>query len=121
MEMNNLHLEFETASDGVEAFKYLEKAYKSDSTELPDIILLDLNMPRMNGHEFVKKIKVDDRLKKIPIVILTTSKSDEDIIKSYTQGVSCYLTKPLGLAEFQKVVEALNNFWFTIVKFPDRK
>lgn len=118
MQMTKMKLDIEVASDGVEALEMLNETYKTDKTELPDIILLDLNMPRMNGHELLMTLKKDERFRKIPVVILTTSKSEADITKSYEEGVSCFITKPVGLTEFQSVVEAINSFWFTVVKLP---
>ncbi len=120
LQMTNLKLNIEVASDGVEALEKLNLAYKTDPEQLPDIILLDLNMPRMNGHELLEKLKEDSRFKKIPVVILTTSNSEKDITKSYEEGVSCYITKPVGLAEFQEVVKAINSFWFTVVKLHNK-
>ncbi len=120
MEMTKMKLNIEVAKDGVEAVDYLNKVAAIDVRNLPDLILLDLNMPRMSGHEVLEFIKGHDTFKKIPVVILTTSKSEADIASSYAAGVSCFVTKPVGLKEFQTVVEAVNNFWFTVVKFPEK-
>lgn len=119
LEMTKMKLKIDIAKDGVEAVDFLNKV-ESDKRKLPDLILLDLNMPRMNGHEVLQYIKGDDRFKHIPVVILTTSKSETDIANSYAAGVSCFVSKPVGLKEFQTVVEAVNNFWFTVVKFPEK-
>ena len=119
MKMTNLTLNIDAAKDGIEALEYLEQAASKKNQELPDLILLDLNMPRMNGHEVLERIKKHKDFMKIPVVILTTSKSETDIAGSYERGVSCYITKPVGLSEFQQVVEAINNFWFTVVRFPE--
>jgi len=120
LEMAKMKLKVSTASDGVEALEFLNNCKNDQSVEFPDLILLDLNMPRMNGHETLTEIKKDALLKRIPIVVLTTSRSETDIEKTYAEGVSCYVTKPVGLKEFQSVVEAVNNFWFTVVKFPNK-
>lgn len=119
MELSKLKLDINIARDGIEAVEFLEKQVKEELA-LPDLILLDLNMPRMNGHEVLSQLKSDKQLCRIPVVVLTTSSSDEDILKSYSTGVSCYVTKPVGLKEFSSVVEAVNNFWFTVVKFPGK-
>ena len=118
MQMAKIKLDISVASDGVDALEHLEKKYNEDKNLLPDLILLDLNMPRMNGHEVLNHLKEDPRYKRIPVVVLTTSKSETDITKSYEEGVSCFITKPVGLREFQEVVEAINAFWFTVVKLP---
>jgi len=120
LEMTKMKLKIDIAKDGVEAVDFLNKVNSDDKRQLPDLILLDLNMPRMNGHEVLQYIKGDNRFKHIPVVILTTSKSETDIANSYSAGVSCFVTKPVGLKEFQTVVEAVNNFWFTVVKFPEK-
>ncbi|MDX1284002.1 MAG: response regulator [Draconibacterium sp.] len=121
MEMTKIKVEVEVASDGIEAMDYLNKVADNGSIRLPDLILLDLNMPRMNGHEVLENLKADDRFKQIPVVILTTSKSENDIFKSYYNGVSCFISKPVGLSQFQEVVEAINSFWFTIVRLPKKE
>lgn len=120
LEMTKMKLKIDVAKDGVEAVEFLNKVQSNDKQKLPDLILLDLNMPRMNGHEVLQYIKGDARFKHIPVVILTTSKSETDIANSYAAGVSCFVSKPVGLKEFQTVVEAVNNFWFTVVKFPEK-
>ena len=112
----NLHI----VNDGYTALKFLRKEDEYKEAARPDLVLLDLNLPGMNGRELLFEIKKDERLKSIPVVILTTSDADEDIIKTYTLGASCYVTKPVGLQEFSKMVERIENFWFTIVKFPPK-
>ena len=119
MSISKLKLNVNVAEDGVEAIEYLHKRGKYASATRPDLILLDLNMPRKNGREVLDHIKNDDSLKTIPVVILTTSDSEEDIERTYKLGASCYITKPVGLAEFQKVVKAFDDFWFTVVKYPE--
>jgi chemotaxis family two-component system response regulator Rcp1 len=84
----------------------------------PDIILLDLNLPRMNGRELLANIKTDPELKRIPVVILTTSKSEVDIIESYDLHANCYITKPVDMDRFITVVKSIEDFWFTVVKLP---
>lgn len=120
MNMTKISLDIDVAKDGIEALEKLDQYHSDNPLNLPDLVLLDLNMPRMNGHEVLQKIKADVRFRKIPVVILTTSKAEADITKSYEEGVSCYITKPVGLKEFQDVVEAINSFWFTVVKLPNK-
>ena len=104
--------------DGVEAMAYLHQEGKYAGVILPDVILLDLNMPRKDGREVLAEIKSDDALRHIPVVVLTTSDTDEDILKSYNLGANCYVTKPVGLDEFSRIVQSIEHFWFTIVKLP---
>ena len=108
--------------DGVEAMEYLRKEGEYKNASRPDLILLDLNMPRKDGREVLAEVKSDDNLKSIPVVILTVSKAEEDIIKSYDLHANCYVTKPLDLEQFIHVVKSIEDFWFSIVKLPpDRK
>lgn len=104
--------------DGVDALAYLRREGKFSEATRPDVILLDLNLPRKTGIEVLSEIKEDEALKAIPVVILTTSSAEEDIVKSYNLHANCYITKPVYLAEFNKIVQSINNFWFTIVKLP---
>lgn len=120
MEMSKIVLDIEEAHDGQEAIDMLTKTLSDDPGQLPDLIMLDLNMPRKNGHETLQELKTSDDFRHIPVVVLTTSKAESDIVETYKNGVSCYITKPVGLKEFQKVVEAVNNFWFTVVKYPEK-
>lgn len=106
--------------DGADALKYLKKQGQHTDRPRPDLILLDLNLPGMSGREILAEIKQDPDLKPIPVVVLTTSDADEDILKSYALGASCYVKKPVGLEAFSQVVAQIENFWFTIVKFPPK-
>jgi two-component system, chemotaxis family, response regulator Rcp1 len=110
----NLHV----AADGVEALAFLRKEGKFGNAPRPDLILLDLNMPRMDGRTFLAEMRMDDNFKVIPVCVLTTSQAEEDVVKSYHTGANCYITKPVGLDEFSKVVNAIGDFWFTIVRLP---
>ncbi|PWK25163.1 two-component system response regulator [Arcicella aurantiaca] len=107
--------------DGVELLEYLRRQGKfvevKDSPR-PGIILLDLNMPKIDGREALKLIKTDPDLKSIPIVVLTTSKADEDIVKTYDLGVNCFISKPVSFSDFVEVTRALGNYWFDIVQLP---
>jgi two-component system response regulator len=107
--------------DGLEALAFLRREGKYADAPRPDLILLDLNLPRMDGRTFLSEIRGDDRFKSIPIVVLTTSQAEEDILKSYRLGANCYITKPVGLVEFARVVSAIEDFWFTIVCLPREK
>ena len=114
---NNLHV----VSDGEKAMDFLRKKGKYADAPRPDIVLLDLNLPRKDGREVLAEIKQDDDLKRIPVVILTSSKADEDVVKSYNLHANCYITKPLDFSQFTRVVQSIENFWLTIVKLPNGK
>lgn len=115
-----LLINLNVVKDGVEAMAYLRQEEPYKKAKRPDVILLDLNMPRKNGREVLSEIKTDDNLKDIPVTILTTSSVDEDVIRSYHLGANCYVTKPIDLTQFIKVVQNINEFWFTVVKLPSR-
>ena len=104
--------------DGLEALAFLRREEKYAEAPRPDLIFLDLNLPRMDGRAFLAELRADDKLKSIPVVVLTTSQAEEDIVKSYRLGANCYITKPVGLAEFARVVNAIEDFWFTVVCLP---
>lgn len=112
---NNLFV----VEDGEEAMKFLKKDGKYKDVKRPDLILLDLNLPKKDGREVLKEIKTDENLKRIPVVILTMSKSEEDIFKSYNLHANCFITKPIDLNQFIKVVQSIEEFWLTIVKLPN--
>jgi two-component system, chemotaxis family, response regulator Rcp1 len=105
--------------DGVEAMAFLHKQGKYADMPRPDLVLLDLNMPKKDGREVLAEIKADDDLKRIPVVILTVSKAEEDILKTYDLHANCFITKPIDLNQFMKVVKAIEDFWLTIVKLPN--
>jgi len=107
-------------TDGVEAMAYLRKEGKYSAAKRPDLVLLDLNLPKKDGREVLKDIKTDESLKAIPVVVLTVSKSEEDILKSYNLHANCYITKPVDLAQFLKVAKSVQEFWFTMVKLPPK-
>ena len=111
---NNLHI----VDDGVKAMDFLHRQGEYTTAPRPDLILLDLNMPRKDGREVLREIKEDERLKTIPVVILTTSRAAEDINKSYALHANCYVTKPLDLLQFLDVVRSIEDFWFGTVKLP---
>lgn len=116
---SKIHNTLHHVSDGVEAMQFLHQQGKYEQAPRPDLILLDLNLPRMDGREVLAVVKNDESLKRIPVVILTTSSSDADIFKSYNLHANCYITKPLGLDQFIQVVKSIEDFWLTIVKLPN--
>ena len=112
--LNNLSV----VEDGVEAMDFLRKKGKYASSVRPDLILLDLNLPRKNGREVLAEVKSDEKLKRIPVVIMTVSDDEKDILISYNSHANCYIKKPLDFDQFNQVVQAIENFWFTIVCLP---
>lgn len=104
--------------NGVDAMDYLRHKGKYKDSNLPDLILLDLNLPKKDGREVLAEIKNDPELKKIPVVIMTISQAEEDIIRTYNLHANCYIIKPIDLNQFIKVVKSIEDFWFTIVKLP---
>jgi two-component system, chemotaxis family, response regulator Rcp1 len=113
---NRLHV----AQDGEEAIQFLRQLGEFADSPTPDLILLDWNLPRMNGHEVLSEIKTDPLLRRIPVVVLTSSEAEEDIIRAYDNYANCFVTKPINLDQFIKVVQTIQDFWFTIVKQPGR-
>jgi two-component system, chemotaxis family, response regulator Rcp1 len=113
---NILHV----VSDGIEATSFLWRQGKHAHAPRPDLILLDLNLPKKSGREVLEEIKLDLSLKSIPVVILTTSTAEEDILRSYQLHANCYITKPVDLDQFLKVIKSIDNFWLTIVKLPQK-
>ena len=111
---NNLHV----AMDGMEALAFLKAEGKFKERPRPDLVLLDLNLPKKDGREVLEEIKNDDALKKIPVVVLTTSQDEADILKTYKLHANCYITKPVDLDQFIKVVRSIEDFWLTLVKLP---
>jgi len=112
--LNSLHV----VEDGVEALAFLKHEGKYASAPRPDLILLDLNLPRMNGREVLAKIKADQNMKKIPVVILTTSHAEQDVLQSYDQHANCYIVKPVGFENFVEAMKSIRQFWFSIVTLP---
>jgi two-component system, chemotaxis family, response regulator Rcp1 len=106
------------ARDGVEAMAFLHKEGKYADAIRPDLILLDLNMPRKDGRETLAEIKTDPSLRRIPVVILTVSKAEEDVLKAYDLHANCYVTKPMDIEQFSKIVKTIDDFWFSIVTLP---
>lgn len=104
--------------DGVEAMAFLRREGAYAGAPRPDLILLDLNLPRKDGREVLDEIKHDERLRRIPVVVLTVSQADEDILRAYNLNANCYITKPVDLEQFIKVVRSIEDFWLTIVRLP---
>jgi chemotaxis family two-component system response regulator Rcp1 len=111
---NNLHV----ARDGVEALEFLRRQGPFADAVRPDLILLDLNLPRMDGREVLAEVKSDPDLMSIPVVVLTTSSAEQDILHSYQLQANCYITKPVDLEQFIKVVRSIEDFWLTVVTLP---
>ncbi|MEN6459281.1 MAG: response regulator [Thermoguttaceae bacterium] len=107
------------AEDGVEALDFLYQRNSHAGVPRPDLILLDLNLPRMDGREVLREIKDDESLRRIPVVILTTSRSEQDVLKAYDLHANCYITKPVDFTRFMEVVKSIEDFWLTVVKLPD--
>lgn len=105
-------------NDGEEAISFLRKEDKYQDVPRPDLIILDLNLPKKSGTEVLDEIKADNDLKAIPVVILTMSSSDEDALRAYNSHANCYITKPINFSQFKKVVNSIEDFWFTIVRLP---
>jgi len=106
--------------DGVEAMKFLRRQGKYANAPRPDLILLDLNLPLKSGREVLAEVKTDDSLKRIPVVILTVSRDEQDILKAYDLHANCYITKPLDFEQFMKITRTIEEFWLTIVKLPPK-
>ena len=115
--LNNMHI----VVDGEEAMAFLRREGNSPDAPRPDLILLDLNLPKKDGREVLAEIKKDPELKRIPVVILTTSEDEKDIFKAYDLHVNAYVKKPVDLNQFMKVVEAVEDFWLTVVRLPSKQ
>jgi two-component system, chemotaxis family, response regulator Rcp1 len=111
---NNLYV----ATDGVQAIAFLRREGEFAGAVRPDLILLDLNLPRKDGREVLEEIKADPALRQIPVVILTSSQAEQDIVRAYDLHANCYISKPVDLDQFIKVVKSIEDFWFAIVKLP---
>jgi chemotaxis family two-component system response regulator Rcp1 len=118
MEESKVRNILHTVGDGVEAMLFLRGEGKYAEAPRPDLVLLDLNLPKKDGREVLAEIKSDPDLMRIPVVILTISKDEEDILKTYNLHANCFITKPIDLGQFVKVVKAIEDFWLTIVKLP---
>jgi CheY-like chemotaxis protein len=108
----------QVVQDGEEAMEYLRKEGKYESATRPDLVLLDLNLPKKSGHEVLVEMKTDEDLRTIPVVVLTSSDDEKDIMKTYNHYANCYITKPIELEGFMEIVKSIEDFWFAIVKLP---
>ena len=120
-EDGKIYNKLDIARDGEEALSYLYQSGVHKNAPRPDLILLDLNLPRKNGNEVLTEIKEDEHLRRIPVIILTASKAEEDIAKAYNHHANCYLTKPIDLNQFINVVQQIKTFWLSIVQLPNSK
>jgi chemotaxis family two-component system response regulator Rcp1 len=113
-----IHTRLNLVTDGEEALRYLRRQEPYAAAARPDLILLDLNLPVKSGREVLAEIKTDEELRRIPVVVLTSSSAEQDIVESYNLSANCYVCKPVGLDQFMKVVQSIEDFWLTIVKLP---
>lgn len=113
---NSLHV----VEDGEEALAFLSQEHDYCGAPFPDLILLDLNLPKKDGRELLADIKADEKLKQIPVVVLTTSQAEEDVLRAYKLAANCYITKPVDFPQFMKVVRSIEEFWLTVVKLPPK-
>jgi CheY-like chemotaxis protein len=118
LEQGKLKLDIAVAVDGAQALARLLRQPPFEAVVSPDLILLDLNLPKVTGREVLARIKQEPGLREIPVVVLTSSDAEHDIVRSYQLGANCYVTKPVGLVAFQTIVRAIEGFWFTVVKLP---
>lgn len=118
LENSKVFLELSVATDGVEALDFLLRRGSYANAPRPDIIVLDLNLPKKDGRQVLAEIKAHAELRRIPVVVLTSSDAESDIARSYDLGANCYVTKPLDLKAFQTIVKSIEQFWFTIAKLP---
>jgi CheY-like chemotaxis protein len=118
LEKGDLVLRTSVVVDGAEALAFLQRRTPYANASTPDLILLDLNLPKLDGRQVLREIRRDDELRHIPVVILTSSDAEKDIVESYRLGANCYITKPVDLTDFQSILRCLGAFWFTVVKLP---
>jgi DNA-binding response OmpR family regulator len=110
--------EMSVVIDGVEAISFLRREGSYANAPRPDLVLLDLNLPRKNGKEVLAEMRADEQLRSIPVAVLTTSQAESDVLRSYELGANCFITKPVRLHEFLEVIHAIEDFWLTIVRLP---
>jgi CheY-like chemotaxis protein len=118
LEESKICINLNVVQDGVEAIEYLRRKNVYAKVTIPDLILLDLNLPKKDGREVLAEIKADPIIKRIPVVVLTTSGAEEDILRAYNLFANCYITKPVDFDRFVKIVRSIEEFWFTVVKLP---
>ncbi|MBI5596841.1 MAG: response regulator [Elusimicrobia bacterium] len=120
LKSEKLRVLMEVVADGEQALDYLRRTGAFAGAVRPDLVLLDLNLPRVDGREVLAAVKSDPELRMIPVVVLTTSAAEADILKAYGLGGNCYITKPIGFDEFRRIVRSIEEFWFEVVKLPPR-
>jgi two-component system response regulator len=120
LEESKLHNHLTVVEDGVEAMDFLHRRGKYSDAPRPDLVLLDLNLPRKDGRQVLNEIKADPELKRIPVAVLTTSTAEQDVAAAYDQHANCYITKPLDMDQFKKIVFSIEDFWFSIVTLPPK-
>lgn len=118
LESSKLLLNINVVNDGPTALDYLDRKPPHESAVMPDLIVLDLNLPKMDGRQVLSELRKRDSLRTTPVVILTSSDAERDVAESYAAGANCYVTKPVDLAAFQAIVRSIEGFWFTVVKLP---
>lgn len=121
MQIAKLDLRIDHVSDGAAALDYLFRRGPFTRAARPDLVLLDLNLPKVSGFDVLEQIKTDAELKVVPVVVMTSSASEADVLRSYQRHANCYVTKPVDFEQFQKIVQTLDAFWFTIVKLPPKE
>lgn len=121
LDESKLYCNLHVVNDGEAALAYLRQEGAYQGMPRPDLILLDLNLPKKDGREVLQEIKADERIRSIPVVVLTMSQADEDTMKTYQAGANCFITKPIEFDQFIKVVRSIEEFWFTIVKLPQKQ
>ena len=117
---SNLRCRINVVEDGTEALHFLRREGRHANAVRPNLILLDLNLPKKNGREVLKEIKTDLDLKRIPVVVFTSSNSEQDVLRSYDSHANCYITKPIGINEFPKVIHSIESFWLRVAQLPMR-
>jgi len=118
LELAKIHTNLHVAMDGVDAMRFLRQEGEFADKPRPDLVLLDLNLPRKDGREVLQDIKGDPELRSIPVVVLTSSTAERDVVKTYSLGANCYITKPVDLEQFSAVVKSIEDFWFVVVRLP---
>jgi two-component system response regulator len=118
LEDSKISVNLNVVEDGVEAIAFLRREGKYANIMHPDIVLLDLNLPKKDRREVLAEIKADEKLRRIPVVVLTTSQAEEDVLRAYNLSANCYINKPVDFDQFVKIVQSIESFWFTIVKLP---
>lgn len=120
LQMAKMAINLHVVDDGEKALRYLRREPPYEQAVRPDLVLMDLNMPRKDGRETLKEMKSDESLRSIPVVVLTTSEAEKDVVKCYDIGANCFITKPIGFEAFLHVVSSIEDFWFTIVRIPPK-